>query len=66
MGNFTPAANVGWAAVITTITVALLKILIANGIKIPEDVMNTLPPAVPVLVAYLHDLATGANKKPSA
>lgn len=56
MANLAPAANVGYAAVITTLVVAALQIAEANGIKIPENVMTDVPSAVAVLVAYFHDV----------
>jgi hypothetical protein len=62
MDSIKPAANVGWAAVVTTLVVALLQILQANGIHVPDSVMASVPPAVPVLVAYFHDLKTGQNQ----
>lgn len=61
MANLTPASNVQTATVAGFIAVCILHICAANNIVIPPDVADSLPGVMVVLVAYVHDLITGAN-----
>jgi hypothetical protein len=62
--NLKPANNVTAAGVVMALVVMLLQTLQANGITIPEQVMDDLPALLGFLVPYLWDLCTGENVKP--
>ena len=61
MTNLAPAANVQTATIAGFIAVCALHVCAANNIIIPPDVADSLPSVVAMLVAYIHDLISGAN-----
>ena len=61
MANLTPASNVQTATVAGFVAVLILHVCAANNIVIPPDVADSLPGVMVVLVAYIHDLISGAN-----
>lgn len=61
MTNLTPANNVQTATVAGFIAVCVLHICAANNIIIPPDVADSLPGVMVIVVAYVHDLISGAN-----
>lgn len=61
MANLAPANNVTTATLAGFIAVCVLHVCAANNIVIPPDVADSLPGVMVVLVAYIHDLISGAN-----
>lgn len=51
-----PQSNVTTAGAVGVVAISVLKIMKANGINIPDDVLTELPTAITVLTAYAHDV----------
>jgi hypothetical protein len=65
MAKYAPANNVSAAMAAAVLSPIVLHIFSAYGIMLPDDAANALPGLLAVLVAYIWDLATGENDKPS-